>query len=130
MCQICNKEIDRIWNDLAEGHVYRTPDRINGVDFKIEEKATDKIKIKPQNISISKKSFLATVHYLLKNKHFEKKPCEIGSSNSRPKSGPLCIVSRDQSSNVRCINYILPILQKNQVVGIDSARPNKTWLLI
>jgi len=129
MCEHCDKRIKKIWPKLPIDKRYRTPDLYKGKDFYIDEKSNQRIKIVPQNISITKSSFLAALHYLFKNQHHFKNPCEIRSSNSRAESGPLCIASRDKNANVRCINYILPILQNFQIVGIDPVRPNKTWLL-
>ena len=96
---------------MQTGRQYWTPDLYKGKEFCIEEKTNQKIKIKPPNISITKESFLATLHYLIQNEYHFKNQCEIRSSNSRKSAGPLCIASRDKNSNVRCINYILPILQ-------------------
>ena len=129
MCEHCQKIMNKIWLKLKIGRRYRTPDLYKGKDFCIEEKSSISIKIKPQNISITKKSFLAVLHYLIQNEHHFKNQCEIRSSNSRKAAGPLCLASRDKNSNVRCINYILPILQNFQIVGIDPVRPNKTWLI-
>ena len=129
MCQICENRVNGVWESLKVGQSFRTPDLYKGANFSIKEKFSNKIKISPQNVSISKKSFSSTIHFLLENKHSFNNPCEVRSSNDRSSAGPLCIVSRDQNSNVRCINYILPILQENRLVGIDQGRPNKTWLL-
>lgn len=129
MCERCKKIIDKIWPKMQTGRRYRTPDLYKGKDFFIEEKSNQKIKIKPQNVSITKESFLASLHYLIQNEHHFENQCEIRSSNSREEAGALCLVSRDENSNVRCINYILPILQNFQIVGIDPVRPNKTWLI-
>ncbi len=129
MCERCEKIINIIWPKLQTGKQYTTPDLYKGKDFYIAEKSNQRIKIAPQNISIKTASFLATLHYLIQNEHYFRNQCEIRSSNSKKTAGPLCLASRDKNSNVRCINYILPILQKFQIVGIDPARPNKTWLI-
>ena len=129
MCERCKKIMNKIWPKLQVGRCYRTPDLYKGKDYCIEEKSTQRIKITPQNISITKASFLATLHYLIQNEHHFKNQCEIRSSNSRQTAGPLCLAARDKNANARCINYILPILQNSQIVGIDPVRPNKTWLI-
>lgn len=129
MCEHCQKTMNRIWPKLQLGKRYRTPDLYKGKDFYIEEKTNQTIKIRPQHIAISKESFLAALHYLLQNKHNFNNQCEIRSSNSKETAGPLCLASRDKNATIRCINYILPILQNNQIVGIDPVRPNKTWLI-
>ena len=129
MCDHCRKIVNKLWPKLEIGKRYRTPDLYKGKDFFIEEKSSLRIKIRPQNISITKESFLAALYYLFQNKHYFKNQCEIRSSNSKKTAGPLCLASRDKNSNVRCINYTLPILQNFQIVGIDPVRPNKTWLI-
>lgn len=129
MCDHCEKITIKIWSKLEAGKRYRTPDLYKGKDFYIKEKTRHGIKIQPQNISITKEAFLAAVHYLIQNKHYFRNQCEIRSSNSRITAGPLCLTARDKNSNVRCINYILPILQAFQIVSIDPVRPNKTWLI-
>jgi len=129
MCDHCNRIIDEIWPRLETGKRYRTPDLYRGKDFYIEEKTTQGVKIEPQNISVTKEAFLSALHYLIQNEHNFRNQCEIRSSNSRRTAGPLCLAARDKNSNVRCINYILPILQGFQIVGIDPVPPNKTWLI-
>jgi hypothetical protein len=129
MCDQCEKIINKIWPKLATGKRYRTPDLYKGKDFSIEEKTRQGLKIVPQNISITKDAFLSALHYLIQHKHNFRNQCEIRSSNDRRTAGPLCLAARDRNSDVRCINYILPILQAYQIVGIDPVRPNKTWLI-
>jgi hypothetical protein len=129
MCEACEKRISKIWPDIPKGSLYRTPDLHSGKAFSVGKKSPENIRIVPQNIIVTRSSFVAAIHYLFENRHYEKNPCEIRSSNSTKEAGPLCISSRDRNSNVRCINYILPILQSFLIVGIDSSQPNKTWLL-
>lgn len=129
MCGHCDRTINEIWPKLETGKRYRTPDLYKGKDFYIQEKTTQALKIVPQNISVSKEAFLSALHYLIQNEHNFGNQCEIRSSNSRKTAGPLCLAARDKNSNVRCINYILPILQGFQIVGIDPIPPNKTWLI-
>lgn len=129
MCDRCDRIINKMWPKLETGKRYRTPDLYKGKDFYIEEKTSRGLKIVPQNISVTKEAFLSALHYLIQNEHNFRNQCEIRSSNSRKTAGPLCLISRDENSNVRCINYILPILQGFQIVGIDPVRPNRTWLI-
>jgi hypothetical protein len=129
MCDHCDKIINQIWPKLEPGKRYRTPDLYKGKDFYIKEKTSQGFKIVPQNVSVKKGAFLSALHYLIQNEHNFRNQCEIRSSNSRKTAGPLCRAARDKNSNVRCINYILPILQGFQIVGIDPVAPNKTWLI-
>ena len=129
MCDYCDSIINNIWPKLQAGKRYRTPDLHIGKDFYINEKTSQGLKIVPQNISITKEAFLAALHYLIQNEYNLRNQCEIRSSNSKSTAGPLCLASREKNSNVRCINYILPILQGFQLVGIDPVRPNKTWII-
>lgn len=132
MCKTCEDAINKIWENLTREQIYRTPDLNRGAIFKIIDVNKELIKIstrKTQNILILKDAFISTVHYLKENHHYKSNPCEIRASNNRNMSGPLCKASRDKNYNVRCINYILPILSRNNIAGIDGNRPNKTWLL-
>ena len=129
MCEICEKRVSKIWPEVPKGKLHRTPDLHRGKGFYVEKKSAESIRIVPQNILITRSSFVAAIHYLFEDRHYVNNPCQIRSSNSKKKAGPLCIASRDKNSNVRCINYILPILQSFQIVGIDPIQPNKTWLL-
>jgi len=130
MCDFCENALDEVWPQLNQQKQYSTPDSIKGKPFSIYQISPENIKIVPQNITISRNAFAAAIHYLLENQHNLDHPCEIRSSNSREQAGPLCIAARDQNSDVRCINYILPILQNFNIVELDSGRPNKTWLTL
>jgi len=129
MCQSCSNMVDLVWNFISVNRTYRTPDYVKGVLFEIEERNSYFIVISPQNIKISKKAFIATIHYLKSNQHSMSSPCKIKSSNAKATAGPLCAAAREENKNVRCINYILPILQEYLVVGINHAQPNTTWLV-
>lgn len=129
MCDFCSKITDAAWRNIAVGQRYRTPDLYRGIDFTIEEKTQERLIISPQKVSISKLAFAATIHYLRLHQHDMDSPCEIRSSNDKATAGPLCLAARAENDGVRCVNYVLPILQKNAVVGVDPIRPNTTWLL-
>jgi hypothetical protein len=132
MCVFCDKKIDKVWSRLQTEKKYRTPDLRRGKDFYITSISIKEINIKHQTksiTSITKASFLATLYYLCQHNHDINNPIKIHSSNSSRKAGPLCQASRNKNSNVRCINYILPILKDFQIVDINSFRPNKTWLI-
>jgi hypothetical protein len=129
LCDFCCKATDAVWRNIAVGHRYRTPDLYKGKDFTIEEKTQERLMISPQKVSVSKSAIAATIHYLRSNQHDMDSPCEIRSSNDKATAGPLCCAAREENDGVRCINYVLPILQENAVVGINPARPNTTWLL-
>jgi len=129
MCNLCDREIAKIWNNLSPNQTFRTPDTQKGVDFSIERVDNGQLRISPQNIPVSKAAFAATLHYLKTNGHNEHNPCEIRSSNDPASAGPLCLTARQANSNIRCINYILPILAQHQIVRINPTRLNTTWIL-
>lgn len=130
MCHLCDKTIEAIWKKIEIGQSYKTPDLYKGADFNIINKDSNSIKINKQNIVIAKTAFVEAIHYLRSNGHNMASPCLIKSSNARATAGPLCISTRDKNvSKRRCINYILPILQRNAIVGVNPTRPNTTWLL-
>jgi len=89
----------------------------------------NQIEISPQNITVSRAALAEAVHYLRAHNHYAQNPCQIRSNNTPRLSGPLCSASRGVNANVRCINYILPLLSAADVVGISGQRPNTTWLL-
>jgi len=128
MCNICEQQIEDMWGLLTIGQDFRTPDLQRGNNFHISNVEDTGITIMPQNISISRDAFKKAIHYLRSHEHYADNPCEIRSNNDSNLSGPLCKESREVNKNVRCINYILPILKKYGIVEIDGRRPNKTWL--
>ena len=129
MCQSCNIHIDGLWFHLALRQRYRTPDERKGVEFSIGKLETEHLIINPQCVRIKKASFAATLHYLRVNHHDERNPCPIESSNDPSSAGPLCRTARKENNNIRCINYILPILADYRIVGLKRGRPNMTWLI-
>ena len=129
MCNLCNPLIQVSWNNLAVSHQYRTPDNQAGANFTIVRLTPTEIIIAPQNITISRASFDAAIHYLRHHNHYQNNPCRIASNNSPNLSGPLCSVARGANNNVRSINYILPVLAASNIVGINGRRPNTTWIL-
>jgi len=129
LCDFCNNIVNAVWRKIAVGQTFRTPDLHRGKDFKVEKIDRSHLTILPQSVSISKSAFIAAIHYLKANQHDMDSPCEIRSSNNQASAGPLCLAVRSENAGVRCVNYVLPILQKNQIVGINPVQPNSTWLL-
>ncbi len=128
MCQSCQVHVDGVWQHLLIGNAFRTPDADRGKPFTIADVQARLIRIDPQRISISRTAFAAVLHYLRTNQHSSAaRRCEIRSSNDPQLAGPLCQAARAGNADVRCINYILPILQSLGIVEVDSSRPNSTW---
>ncbi|MFC1817144.1 hypothetical protein ACFL0M_14685 [Thermodesulfobacteriota bacterium] len=122
------KEINRVWAKLKKGNTFRTPDNLRGTNFSIALIQADRILIDPQKIFIHRKAFIAALDYLFSNKNNVINKCEIKSNNDSEKAGPLCRASRKENHNIRCINYIIPILKANKLIDYSSDRPNKVWL--
>ena len=129
MCDSCRVRIDDVWLHLQQKQTFQTPDHLVGVMFSIDLVGPGAISIVPQNVQITRLSFIDTLHYLRKNHHHTLNPCQIGSNNNSDSAGPLCNAARDNNGGVRCINYILPILQNSGLVGIGCNQPNTTWLI-
>ena len=129
MCRSCEAKIDEIWEKININQEFITPDRAVGRKYILEDIEPTEIRIRPQNIKINKKAFVSTVHYLLENKHDSNNSIIINSNNNPIKAGPLCIVSRTENGGIRCVNYIIPILNLYGIVGVYSGRPNKAWLI-
>ena len=136
--------INSIWDRVAEGQPYRTPDNAKGASFTIVHLAPDFITIrtagKParnilgSNVDITRTSFVAALEYLYTHLHSVDNPCDIASNNTTRLAGPLCVAGRTPNGNTRCINYILPILKHFNLVGIDGRRTqahplNSTWYI-
>jgi hypothetical protein len=122
MCEQCTQDILPIINGLHVGMEFRTPDNTRGRVYTVNDINDDHIAVLTQRgsiVPIRRDSFYATLHYLLNHAHNAENPCAIRSSNNRePIERPLCFISRDSNNNVRCINYILPILAMGNLVGI------------
>lgn len=129
MCGSCGVKIDDLWFCLMAGQVFKTPDHARGQTFTIDQVTSDSITILPQGITINRICFVDSLHYLRENRHNMEKPCEIRSNDDPNLAGPLCLVARNNNRNQRCINYILPILQNNGLVGIGCSQPNTTWVI-
>jgi len=129
VCDFCDEMSDLVWRSVVVGQRFRTPDLHQGRWFRIGEKTPERLTVLPQRVSVSKTAFAAAIHFLLTHRHGAKAPCEIRSSNDRAVAGPLCLAARNGNGDVRCINYILPILQHHAVVGINPQRPNTVWLI-
>jgi hypothetical protein len=74
-------------------------------------------------------AFEDVLNYLQTHAHNMHSPCQIRSNNNSRLAGPLCLIARQHTNNVRCINYVLPLLAKLGWVDIDSRVPNTVWLL-
>lgn len=129
MCQSCEDVVQDIWRQLEVGQVLRTPDIARGREFEVVEVRPRSISIASQGIEITRAAFVEAIHYLKSFQHEAGNPCAVGSSNIPVDSGPLCSVTRAVNNNVRCINYILPVLEAQGAVAIDHSRPNSTWFL-
>ena len=81
MCRSCSSEIDKVWQRLDKEIIFRTPDLMKGKNFSINQIDNNKIIITPQEVVISKKSFIDTLHYLNQFRHGENNLCKISSSN-------------------------------------------------
>lgn len=129
MCSSCDVHIDEVWSHLHKNQNFVTPDATKGVPFTITSIDAKAIKISPQNVLVTRGAFSAALHYLRTNRHDHTNPCKIGSNKDPALAGPLCLVARAQNNNVMCINYILPVLAKLNIVDINSNRPNTVWIL-
>ncbi len=129
MCNSCEIQIDGVWSHLHINQSFVTPDETKGVPFTITSIAAKAIKISPQNVVVTRGAFAAALHYLRANRHDHTNHLKIGSNKDPALAGPLCKVARAQNSNVMCINYILPILAKHNIVDINPNRPNTVWIV-
>ena len=130
-------KIDSIWNKLAVGQPYRTPDNAKGAVFTMVNIHRDFIVIETEgdpsknrrgsHVGITQASFISALEYLYANQNTQNNRCPIASNNKTSLAGPLCRASRIHNGDTRCITYILPILKKFELVEINGSRPNRTW---
>lgn len=126
MCNTCTQNINAVFQNLAMGQTFNTPDNRRHRPFTISAINENSITIVPQRngLIIPRAAFEGALHYLVANNHIANHICEIRSSNTLRRA------ARAQNRNVRCINYILPILAQNNLIGINGGiNPNTTWLL-
>lgn len=117
---------------LAENAEYFTPDKARCARFTVAEVTEDAVIItsaRGARVRIAKVAFLVAYQYLKDHRHTERRPCEINSHNNSAQSGPLCLAARSVNRNVRCINYIIPMLASVGVVGFSGDRPNTCWYI-
>lgn len=130
MCNSCDIKISDVWLRLSAGQGYRTPDHAHGVMFNIFHATQEHVSIAPQDIQVNRVCFADALHYLRENHHYSSNPCAIGSNDDPQLAGPLCLAARNRNHNqLRCINYILPILQNHGLVGVGCNQPNTTWFV-
>lgn len=127
MCVTCNRRIASVWAAMQVRTSYCTPDAIRSVPFDVAAVLREEVRIVPQNVRIRRDAFVAALHYLHIYGRGNANAVPVLSSNVRSRSGPLCDAARSQNYNVRCINYILPILHASAFVGIYHGRPNSAW---
>lgn len=126
----CEQTIERLWPVLSAAATYLTAEGAGGNAFGVTAGTATSITITPQAFSITKRAFVAAIAYLCEYRHDYAHPCAILSNDDPHLSGGLCLAARAANRQVRCINYILPILARAQVVVIEAShRPNTTWLL-
>ena len=132
MCQIFEDVLLEKLGLLQEGLQLRTPYNAIGQQFSITQvnQTTITITLASGNpLQISLAAFISAMYYLIRNGHDLTHPVDIASNNNARSSGPLCHVTRMQNNNIRCINYVLPVLESFGYVGISGQRPNSCWYI-
>lgn len=123
--------LSRRWETLQQGQLLSTPSRRKS--FEIASITSEKIIIKTEGateIAINRPAFGAALNYLSVNKHSVSNKVKIGSNKDITKASPLCVTIRNANGvNIMVSTYVIPMLAKMGLVGIDGSRPNRTWLL-
>lgn len=127
------KIITLVSQSVQINNQYRTPDNAKQAPFWIHEIEKNPFRCLIRHASgntrgvwVTEANIIGVIRYLRDNNHYLSNPIEIGSNNDIAEAGPLCRISRRQ--NLRNINYLLPILQKCNIVTTNGARPNTVWL--
>ena len=132
MCQVIQDALSVKLQSLQVGLQLRTPDNAVGAQFSIAQVGPTTITINlasGNTLSIISGAFTAAMHYLIRNGHDLANAIDIRSNNNPNLCGPLCHITRIKNNNVRCINYILPILQHFGYVGISGKKLNSCWYI-
>lgn len=125
-----NAQLEIALDTLEINQPFTTPDMFFGSPFRIDGVAQGEIRIILSSggvLAIHRQAFFEANNYLQANNHDMSNPVNLGSSNSVIDSGPLCLATRAANNNVRCINYIIPILAFLGAAGFSGARPNTCW---
>jgi hypothetical protein len=111
---------------------YTTPDQQSGADFKVVGSDEFTIHTQTKNgskVCLKRESFIAAVSFLLQNGHIScESACQIGARIDDPSL--LDNATRVHSGGTMVISYILPMLSKIGIIGINGGRPNSTWIKI
>jgi hypothetical protein len=127
-----NDKINKALDALNIGSIFNTPDNIRSVSFSIAGIDPGSISIilnSGNPLTVTRQAFFAANDFLINNNHNSNNPALIGSSNEDDESGPLCLATKEKNSNVRCINYIVPILTQIGAVGFSGNNPNTCWYM-
>jgi len=126
-----DEQLSRRWDTLQQGQFLSTPSKRKS--FEIASITSEKITIKTEGateIAINRQAFFAALNYLSVNKHSASNKVKIGSNKDITKASPLCVAIRSANGvNIMVSTYVIPMLAKMGLVGIDGSRPNRTWLL-
>ena len=117
---------------MIRAGVSKSPDNKVGVPFSISavDPAHITINLNSGNqLQITTHTFSTAMFYLIRNDHNINHPINLESNDTPNLSGPLCLATRLANNNIRCINYIAPILAHFQFIGVSGARLNSCWYL-
>lgn len=85
MCNACVHNINSIFQNLAVGQQFMTPDNRKPAAFTISAIDQNSVTIIPQSngLTITREAFESALHYLVEHNHTADNICEIRSNNSR-----------------------------------------------
>lgn len=128
---IAKAALDGIWNNIGkcEGVLLRTPAK--GSEFTLAKVTQNRITVALSEVklSIDREAFEGALHYLVSHGHNAASPCEIRSNKIYDEAGPLCRSARKAPNGQMNITYVLPILKKMGLVGIEASRPSTAWFI-
>ncbi len=132
---ISKTALEAIWNHIAhacDGIRLETPAKKSA--FTVSEVRADELVIilsSDNTMKIGKAAFEDALRYLLENGHHDGARCQIQSSSDHERAGPLCRAVR--TNGTRNITYVLPILERMGLVGIDAGTSrddvSKAWYI-
>lgn len=124
---------DTLFQNIAVGQQFRTPDTANGRLFTIVQVRDDAYTVQTQSgnslLTIGRINIERAYQYLLDHDALPESPIAIASDKVWDHAGPLCRAARGRAGTQMIITYILPVLAQLGIVGIGGTRPNTTWII-
>jgi len=132
---IAKTAIDGIWNSISAACQASLDTPARQSRFTVREVKQDGITILTSGettLYIARQAFEGALRYLLSHGHDAQSMCPIGSNVNYDDAGPLCRAARTAPNGQMNITYVLPVLEKMGLVGIEPRSgkiASATWFI-